>query len=150
MAKDFCGKDNFAVILGDNIFEGNLEKEVSSFKNGARIFLKKVENPKEFGVAELKGNRVINIEEKPEKPKTNYAVTGLYLYDLNVFEIIGNIKRSERGELEITDVNNYYIKQGEVDSKFVKSSWIDAGSSFEHLYNATRFVRENKNLFADS
>jgi len=144
LAKDFCGKDNLAVILGDNFFTGSLKKEVESFKEGARIFLKKVENPTEFGIAELDGNKVVNIEEKPKNPKTNYAVTGLYLYDCEVFDIINSIKPSKRGELEITDVNNCYIKNNKMDARFVRNFWIDAGTSFEDLYNATKFVRSKQ------
>jgi glucose-1-phosphate thymidylyltransferase len=148
LAKDFCGEDDLVVILGDNIFGGNLKKEASSFKGGARIFLKEVKNPQEFGVAELKGNKVINIEEKPKNPKTNYAVTGLYVYDCEVFDIIKNIKPSKRGELEITDVNNHYIKDNKMDAKFVRNFWVDAGTSFEHMYNAAKFIRSKNNLFS--
>jgi len=144
LAKDFCGKENLAVILGDNIFGENFKEEVSSFEEGARIFLKEVEHPKEFGVAELDGNKVINIEEKPKKPKTNYAVTGLYLYDYKVFDIIKDLKPSKRGELEITDVNNHYIKKGQMDAKFVRDFWVDSGTSFDHLYDAAKFVRSKQ------
>lgn len=143
LAEDFCDKDNLAVILGDNVFEDDFKREVSSFKRGARIFLKEVENPKRFGVAELDGNKVINIEEKPEIPKTNYAVTGFYLYDSRVFDIIKGLKPSDRKELEITDVNNDYIQKGEMDAKFVKGFWSDAGT-FESLYKSSTFAR-NKN-----
>lgn len=141
LAKDFVGSDNVTVILGDNIFEDNFEKDIISFNEGARIFIKKVEDPKRFGVAEIQGNKVINIKEKPENPKTNYAVTGIYIYDSNVFNIIKNLTRSERGELEITDVNNKYIYEGKMDSCLVNGFWSDAGT-FESLFNSSKFIRE--------
>jgi glucose-1-phosphate thymidylyltransferase len=141
LAKDFVGEDNVTVILGDNIFEENFEKDIISFKGGARIFIKKVEDPERFGVAEILGNRVINIEEKPKNPKTNYAVTGIYIYDSKVFNIIKNLVRSERGELEITDVNNSYISEGKMDSCLVNGFWSDAGT-FESLFNSSKFIRE--------
>lgn len=141
LAEDFVGNDNVAVILGDNIFGDNFEKDITSFKEGARIFIKKVEDPERFGVAELVGNRVINIEEKPKFPKTNYAVTGIYIYDSKVFNIIKTLVRSDRGELEITDVNNRYIHEGKMDSCLVNGFWSDAGT-FESLFNSSRFIRE--------
>jgi len=95
-----------AVILGDNIFQDDMRAEVASFRDGAKIFLKEVPDARRFGVAELRGKKVVSIEEKPENPKTNYAVTGLYLYDPDVFSVIRTLKPSGRGELEITDVNN--------------------------------------------
>jgi len=100
------------VILGDNIFQDSIREDVHSFLEGGRIFLKKVPDANRFGVAELDGGRVIGIEEKPEVPKSNYAVTGLYMYDGEVFDVISMLEPSGRGELEITDVNNYYIDQG--------------------------------------
>jgi len=141
LAEDFVGNDNVTVILGDNIFEDNFERDITSFKEGARIFIKKVEDPERFGVAEIAGNKVINIEEKPKFPKTNYAVTGIYIYDSNVFKIIKTIIRSERGELEITDVNNKYIYEGKMDSCLVGGFWSDAGT-FESLFNSSKFIRE--------
>jgi len=143
LAEDFAGNDNITVILGDNIFEDNFEKDIDSFKEGARIFIKKVEDPERFGVAELMGNRVINIEEKPKFPKTNYAVTGIYVYDSKVFNIIKTLVRSDRGELEITDVNNKYIHEGKMDSCLVNGFWSDAGT-FESLFNSSKFIREKE------
>jgi len=141
LAEDFAVNDSITVILGDNIFEDNFKEHINSFKEGARIFIKKVEDPERFGVAEIAGNKVINIEEKPKFPKTNYAVTGIYIYDSNVFNIIKNITRSERGELEITDVNNRYIQEGKMDSCLVGGFWSDAGT-FESLFNSSKFIRE--------
>jgi len=144
LAKDFADDDSVVVILGDNIFEDNFKKEIESFKEGGMIFLKKVSNPERFGVAEIKNEEVVGVEEKPEKPKTNYCVTGLYIYDNKVFDIIKTLKPSDRGELEITEVNNTYIKQEKMKSHFVKGFWSDAGT-FESLYRASKLVK-GKNL----
>ncbi|MBU1854515.1 MAG: NTP transferase domain-containing protein, partial [Nanoarchaeota archaeon] len=137
LAENFADDDSVVVILGDNIFEDNFKKEIESFKEGGKIFLKKVQNPERFGVAEIKNNEVIRVEEKPKKPKTNFCVTGLYIYDNKVFDIIKTLKPSDRGELEITDVNNTYIKQKKMKSYFVKGFWSDAGT-FESLYRASK------------
>ncbi|MFC1747770.1 sugar phosphate nucleotidyltransferase [Pseudomonadota bacterium] len=143
LAKDHVGSDNSAVILGDNIFEDNFSPEVKEFEEqkGARIFLKKVEDPERFGVAEVEDEKVLNIEEKPAQPKSSLAVTGLYMYDSDVFDIIGSLKPSDRGELEITDVNNHYIGRGEMKACTVKGDWTDAGT-FESLYRANRLARK--------
>ncbi|MBI2498660.1 NTP transferase domain-containing protein [Candidatus Woesearchaeota archaeon] len=133
LSEDFTDKDNIAVILGDNIFERPFD--VSSFNHGAKIFLKRVTDPQRFGVAEIKGDTVIGIEEKPVAPKTDYAVTGLYLYDQTVFSIIKSLKPSKRKELEITDVNNAYVTRGEMQFDFVDGYWTDAGT-FESLLRA--------------
>lgn len=144
LAKGFVGNEKFAVILGDNIFEDNLKEDFEKFLVGgeeARIFLKEVPDPGRFGVAELKANRVVGIEEKPKQPKTNYAVTGLYMYSPNVFDIIKTLKPSARGEYEITDVNNAYIEQNSLAFSFVNGFWTDAGT-FDSLFRATQLVRE--------
>jgi len=115
IAEDFVDNDKMLVILGDNILEDDIRKPVSDFgiqERGAKIFLKEVKNPKDYGVAEIKDNRIVGIEEKPEHPKSNLAVIGAYMYDASVFEIIRNITPSARGEMEITDVNNWYIREG--------------------------------------
>jgi glucose-1-phosphate thymidylyltransferase len=138
LAEDFADDGSVCVILGDNIFEDKID--ISDYKEGARIFLKQVENPQRFGVAEVDENKVLNIEEKPENPKSNYAVTGLYIYDSKVFDIIKTLKPSVRGELEITDVNNHYIKQGKIDARVVKGFWSDAGT-FESLFRASELVK---------
>ncbi len=141
LAENFAKGESVAVILGDNIFEDNFNQETISFKEGARIFLKEVSDPQRFGVAEIDElGKVKSIEEKPLSPKSNYAVTGLYIYDSDVFNIIKTLKPSERGELEITDVNNRYILKGKMDAKFVKGFWSDAGT-FESLHRAASFMR---------
>lgn len=157
LAKQFVGKDSVTVVLGDNIFEDErfLHGAVANFKSGAHIFLKPVSDPylfeeingvrkAKYGIAELNGNAVIGVEEKPAKPKTNYAVTGAYIYDNNVFDIIKTLKPSARGELEITDVNNAYISKGNMKCSIINGSWTDAGS-IKTLYRATRLVRNWRN-----
>ncbi|MBN1494736.1 NTP transferase domain-containing protein [Candidatus Peregrinibacteria bacterium] len=142
LSKKFVGNDSCAVILGDNIFEDDLTKEIKAFTgSGAHIFLKETESPQRFGVAELKGKNVVKIEEKPKNPKSNYAVTGLYLFDPNVFEIINGLRPSNRGEYEITDVNNEYIKRGQLTATLLKKRWTDSGT-FESLYRANHIARE--------
>ncbi|MBS3157721.1 NTP transferase domain-containing protein [Candidatus Woesearchaeota archaeon] len=147
LAKDFVGDDNCLVILGDNVFDHNIEpvlkKALSQFKAGGMVFLKKVSDANRFGVAELSGDKVISIEEKPDKPKSNYAVTGLYLYDNKVFDIIKTIKRSARDELEISDVNTVYLKQGKLKYHLFEGNWTDAGT-VESLYRASTLARDLK------
>jgi len=144
LAENFIDNDKLIVILGDNIIEDDITDAVKEFdrqKEGAKIFLKEVCDPERFGVAELKDGKVINIEEKPAKPKSNYAVTGLYMYNSDVFEIINTLKPSDRGELEITDVNNQYIARGVMTYSILKGWWSDAGT-FESLFKASSLVRE--------
>jgi len=140
LAEEFVGDDNCAVILGDNIFEDNFAEDVRGFSGGARIFLKEVSDASRFGVATLRDDKVVEIEEKPAAPKSNLAVTGLYLYDSNVFEIIRTLKPSGRGEMEITDVNNHYIRDGLMKAHTVKGEWTDAGT-FESLFRANSIAR---------
>jgi len=140
LAEDFADEESVCVVLGDNIFEDKID--VSDFKEGARIYLKKVQNASRFGVAEIdKNEKVLSIEEKPEKPKSNLAVTGLYIYDNEIFKIIKTLKPSARGELEITDVNNTYIKKGKMDAKILDGFWSDAGT-FESLFRASELIRK--------
>jgi glucose-1-phosphate thymidylyltransferase len=139
-AEDFVDGDNVTVILGDNIFQDNIKEDVAAFSIGAKIFLKEVTNAHRFGVAELDGNRVIGIEEKPENPKSNFAVTGLYIYDCEVFDVIKTLRPSGRGELEITDVNNYYINKDMIRYRILDGFWSDAGT-FESLFRASELVR---------
>lgn len=143
LAEDFVDGDNVTVILGDNIFQDNVKEDVKSFKNGAKIFLKEVPDAHRFGVAELEGEKVIGIEEKPKVPKTNFAVTGLYIYDPEVFNYIKTLKPSGRGELEITDVNNYYINKGLMEYGVLEGYWSDAGT-FESLLKASIMVKQYK------
>lgn len=139
-AEDFVDGDNVAVVLGDNIFQDNIKEDVSAFSSGAKIFLKEVTGAHRFGVAELEENRVIGIEEKPENPKSNFAVTGLYIYDCEVFNAIKTLRPSGRGELEITDVNNYYINKDIMRYRILDGFWSDAGT-FESLFRASELVR---------
>lgn len=145
LAENFAQGESIVVILGDNIFEENLKVYADSFvsqKNGARILLKHVDYPERFGVAEIVDNKVVAIEEKPEKPKTNYAVTGIYFYDGNVFDIIRTLKPSVRGEYEITHVNESYIKNGQLGYDILEGWWTDAGT-FESLGAANELVKTN-------
>jgi glucose-1-phosphate thymidylyltransferase len=142
LADSWADDDNVAVILGDNIFEDNVKADVTSFTNGAKIFLKEVPDASRFVVVELINDKVISIEEKPKIPKSNYAVTGLYLYDPNVFSIIKNLKPSGRGELEITDVNNAYLKKGIMQYAILNGYWSDAGT-FISLLRASILVQRS-------
>jgi glucose-1-phosphate thymidylyltransferase len=132
LAEHFAAGEKLCVILGDNIFQDSLAGEVLAFEQqqpvGARILLKPVQDPHRFGVAEVVGDRVVGIEEKPNNPKSNLSVTGIYFYDKQVFDIIRRQKPSGRGEMEITDVNNAYIAQGEMTYGTFKGWWSDAGT----------------------
>jgi len=144
LTKDFADNQKVVVILGDNIIEDNIKSAAQRFQEqgeGARIFLKEVPDANRFGVAEIKHGKVVGIEEKPEKPKSNLAVTGIYMYDSKVYDIIKTLKPSERGELEITDVNNYYIKKGMMEYEELRGWWTDAGIP-ETLYRANTLVRD--------
>jgi glucose-1-phosphate thymidylyltransferase len=129
LAENFVGTDSMTVILGDNIFETDLEKAVQNYPGeGAQILVKQVDDPERFGVAEIEGDQVIGIEEKPDQPKSDYAVTGIYMYDATVFDLIKNLNPSKRGELEITDVNNDYIRRGDMKYSVLDGWWTDAGT----------------------
>ncbi len=143
LAEDFVDGDSVTVILGDNIFQDNIKEDVAKFNGGARIFLKEVTDAHRFGVAELKGEKVIGIEEKPKVPKSNFAVTGLYMYDSDVFDAVKTLKPSGRGELEITDVNNYYISKGAMEYQVLEGFWSDAGT-FESLLRAGILVQQHQ------
>ncbi len=142
LAEFFADGQPICVILGDNIVERSIAPYVENFRNqgsGARILLKEVPDPQRFGVPEIRGNRIIRIDEKPEKPASKYAVTGIYMYDQEVFDIIRTLKPSKRGELEITDVNNSYISRGKMQYDILEGWWTDAGT-FESLLNASNLV----------
>ena len=142
LAEFFAGDDSICVILGDNIIENNVRYAVESFKTqkgGAKILLKEVDDAQRFGVAELKGDRVAGIKEKPKSPKSNYAVVGIYMYDKTVFEKIRRLKPSGRGELEITDVNNFYIDEDKLTYEVLDGWWTDAGT-FDSLLHANTLV----------
>jgi len=144
LTERFVGVSNVAVCLGDNIFDDDINLE--DFEKGARIFLKTVPDPERFGVAELeKGSecKVLSIEEKPKHPKSNFCVTGLYVYDKEVFNYIKNLTPSDRGELEITDVNNFYVRDGLMTCQILESWWSDAGT-FDSLLKASSLVANQK------
>ncbi len=149
MAEEFCDGDDVCAILGDNIYFDDLSEHINSFQKGGHIFLKEVSDPERFGVAELEGERVISIEEKPLKPKSNLAQTGCYIYDSRCFEVIRNLKPSERGELEITDVTKWYMEQEELTASTLQDDWIDAGT-FESLHRAAKEVRARKKEIVDA
>lgn len=149
LAKDFSDCGPITVILGDNTTDANIKEEIKSFKDGAMVFLKEVPDPERFGVPVFNEKKeIINIEEKPKHPKSNYAVTGLYVYDNQVFDIIREIKPSDRGQLEITDVNNAYIKQGKLKWKELKGFWTDAGT-YASLFKANNFWAKKKGYTED-
>jgi glucose-1-phosphate thymidylyltransferase len=131
-------------VLGDNLIEKNIRKAVEAFRKqreGAKILFKEVPDPRRFGVPELKGDQVVRIEEKPEEPKSKYAVIGIYFYDATVFDMIKSLKPSQRGELEITDVNNRYIERGTMTWDILEGWWTDAGT-FESLLRANDLVSQ--------
>ncbi len=144
LAEFFAGKEKVCVVLGDNIIDRNIRHAVETFRKqegGAKILLKEVPDPHRFGVAELRGNKIVSVEEKPKAPKSSYAVIGIYLYDTTVFEIIKTLKPSGRGELEITDVNNRYIERGAMTWDILDGWWTDAGT-FESLLRANQLVSQ--------
>jgi glucose-1-phosphate thymidylyltransferase len=144
LAEFFASGEEICVVLGDNIIEKNIRRAVENFKKqkeGAKILLKEVSDPQRFGVPELKGDRIVRIEEKPKSPKSQYAVIGIYLYDQEVFNIIKTLKPSGRGELEITDVNNQYIEKGLMTWDILEGWWTDAGT-FESLLRANQLVAQ--------
>lgn len=141
LAQDFANEEEILVILGDNIFKDSLKPAVESFlreRNGSKVFAKEMPTKcRQYGVIEIdKKGRVLSIEEKPEHPKSNLAQTGIYLYDKRVFKFIKRLKPSARGELEVTDLNNFYVKEGTMTCEILKSWWIDAGTSFDELLRA--------------
>jgi glucose-1-phosphate thymidylyltransferase len=142
LAEHFADGHRICVILGDNIIEGSIRPAADAFRKqdrGAHILLKEVPDAERFGVAEVDGGRIVGIEEKPRRPKSNYAVTGVYMYDASVFEKIKTLVPSHRGELEITDVNNAYIGEGSMTFSFLEGWWTDAGT-FDSLLRATNLV----------
>ncbi|HOJ71466.1 MAG TPA: sugar phosphate nucleotidyltransferase [Syntrophorhabdaceae bacterium] len=144
LAEYFADGQPICVILGDNIIEKNIIKAVKDFEKqekGAKILLKEVPDPERFGVAEIVDGRLVSIVEKPKKPKSNLAVIGIYMYDSRVFDIVKTLKPSERGELEITDVNNAYVQEGTMTWEMLKGWWTDAGT-FESLLRANLLVSQ--------
>lgn len=144
LAEDFVEGGKVVVVLGDNIIEKDIRRGVANFftqARGARIYLKEVPDPERFGVPVIEGERIVRVEEKPADPKSNYAVIGIYMYDDQVFELIRGLNPSQRGELEITDVNNMYIEQDTLEYEVLEGWWTDAGT-FDSLYRATQLVAE--------
>jgi glucose-1-phosphate thymidylyltransferase len=145
LAEFFAGGEKICVVLGDNLIEKSIRKAAKSFQNqteGAKILLKEVPDPQRFGVPELAGDRVVRIEEKPKVPKSKYAVIGIYFYDPQVFEFIRTLKPSDRGELEITDVNNWYIERNVMTWDVLEGWWTDAGT-LDSLIRASNLVRQS-------
>ena len=148
LAKDFADGEKIVVILGDNLFEASIKEYVEKFdkqSEGARVLLKKVKDPERFGVVEFKKGKVISIEEKPKHPKSKYAVTGIYMYDQKVFSFIQSLKKSRRGEYEITDINNTYLKNGTLFYDILKGFWTDCGA-FESLLKANMLIAAKKGI----
>ncbi len=148
LAQHFVGDDKVVVILGDNFVEGSIKKAVDDFEKqpeGAKIFLKEVPNPHEFGVAVLEGDKVTGIIEKPDEPPTDFAVIGIYMYDNTVFDICSQLEPSARGELEITDVNNEYIRRGTMTYEILEGWWADCGS-FEALLKSNILVARERGI----
>jgi len=144
LAENFASNEPVCVILGDNIFEAPITGLVSAFerqRKGARLALKKVSDARRYGVAEVKNGEIVRIDEKPSRPRSDLAVTGIYLYDVNVYDVIRTLKPSARGELEITDVNNAYLARGELRYDLLKGWWTDAGT-FESLLMANQLVEK--------
>jgi glucose-1-phosphate thymidylyltransferase len=148
LCEHFAEGGRILVVLGDNLVQDDISPYVRKFKNqksGARLLLKEVPDPQRFGVAQLDGNRIVNIEEKPDRPKSSYAVTGIYMYDRRVFDFIRDLTPSARGELEITDVNNRYIAEGDMHFDVLQGWWTDAGQ-FESLYNAAALIAKERGV----
>lgn len=144
LAEDFADGGKVCVVLGDNIIQGNIKRAAGDFftqPSGAKLILKEVPDPERFGVASVDGDKITRIVEKPEKPESNLAVTGIYFYDGEVFEIAKTLKPSNRGELEITDVNNHYLERGDLTWETLHGWWTDAGT-VESLYRATKLCAD--------
>ncbi len=145
LAEEFGKDSKVAVILGDNIYEDDFTESIKDFEglDGAMIFLKKVPDPQRFGVAEIEGDKIVSIEEKPKNPKSDLIASGLYLYDPDVFEKIKRLKPSGRGELEITDIQNMYLAEGRLYFSILDGFWSDAGT-FESLHKSAAWVAEHQ------
>lgn len=144
LAEDFAEGGKIVVVLGDNLIEKDIRRGVANYftqPSGARLYLKQVSDPQRFGVPVFENGRIVRIEEKPKQPKSDYAVIGIYMYDQTVFEFIRGLKPSDRGELEITDVNNMYLQRGDLEHEVLDGWWTDAGT-IESLYRATQLVAQ--------
>lgn len=148
LAEDFADGQKIVVILGDNIFEASIKKYVENFsrqKEGAKVLIKQVSDPQRFGVVCFKNEKIISIEEKPKRPKSNYIVTGIYMYDKEVFDFIRMLKKSKRGEYEITDINNMYLNKGLMTYDVLKGFWTDCGA-FESLLKSNILIAKKSGL----
>ena len=146
LAHDFAEGDSLILMLGDNIIEGNLlaaRRNFEAQERGARVMLTRVENPSSYGVVEIEDGRIKNITEKPARPKSNLVQTGIYFYDERVFEIVSKLRPSGRGELEITDVNNYYLQEGNLEYDILEGFWADCGESFEMYLESQNLVAQH-------
>jgi glucose-1-phosphate thymidylyltransferase len=147
LTERFVGGDKVCVVLGDNILQDDIASAAQDFElqpKGAKIFLKKVDKPESYGVPTIEGNNIAKITEKPKNPDSSFAVTGVYMYDHQVFDIIRGIKPSDRGELEITDVNNFYIDQGSLTYDILDGFWGDGGESFDSLMEAAQLIQKSE------
>jgi len=152
LAERFVDGDKVCIVLGDNILQDDIHPAVTSFElepKGAKIFLKKVENPSSYGVPTIDGDKIEKITEKPKNPDSPFAVTGVYMYDYQVFDIVRGLKPSGRGELEITDVNNYYIEQGTMTYEVLEGFWGDCGESFDSFMEAAKLVQKSEFKYID-
>lgn len=144
IGEDFIDQDSVAMILGDNIFADDLSTAIKSFKKGGLVFAKEVPDPERYGVVDFdKSGKALSIEEKPTEPKSNYCVTGMYVYDSRVIEIAKNLKPSARGEIEITDINSKYLAMGELEVKTLSGEWFDAGT-FDSLFKASHWAQQHQ------
>ncbi len=144
IGENFIGDDSVTLVLGDNLFDDDFSASIKNFTGGARVFAKQVKDPERFGIVTFDANKkVISIIEKPKSPTSDYAVTGLYVYDNSVVAKAKSLTPSARGEIEITDLNNLYLKEGTLDVAFVDGRWLDTGT-FESLFEATVFARDKE------
>ncbi len=149
IGEDFIDNGDVAMILGDNIFGDDLSQDIKSFAGGGRVFAKQVPDPERYGVVSFnKQGHALSIEEKPKQPQSNYCVTGLYVYDQQVVEIAKNLQPSNRGEIEITDINNVYLKKQELDVRIIKGDWFDTGT-FDSLLMASNWAAKNQHRWAE-
>ena len=157
MAEPYCKGDDIAVALGDNIFEDNLTPAIEDYRkqffkkgdaefSGAKLILKHEDDPRRFGVAELDGDKIVNIVEKPENPDSNWITTGFYMFDKRAFDVIKKIEPSARGEIEVTDLANFYVKEGTATHEKLKGKWFDVGT-IESRHRATRYISKNVKNF---
>lgn len=144
LGEDFLDNDSVTMVLGDNIFEDNFTEPIQSFTLGGRIFALEVQDPERFGVVEFNDSgKVLSIEEKPKKPKSSFAIPGIYIFDSCVSEMAKQVKPSDRGEIEITELHNAYLREGKLDVRKISGKWFDAGK-FETLLEASNFVKEKR------